>query len=299
MLQLRDIDREAAEILLDIVINKKMHITYKDLAAKLSERLGRYVHPHYTLQIPLGNVSTICFNLGLPLLSCRVIYSNSNGSLDIMKIIGPGFYPFACELRPEYKLMSPEAAWKNEIGLTRNCSNWDRLRQYIDGVEIEVILSDKNTPYASTNTEPLSKEMLPIPELKNNIHDAVFPDEVNTSTRIKEGASKTVNVNIHERNPFARQKCIEFHGTACSICGINLGDIYGEEFSGKIHVHHLKPIKEYACEHDIDPTQDLRPVCPNCHMIIHCRQEEPYSIDEVRAFIRKKSKSDITRNWIG
>lgn len=291
MLQLKDIDREAAEILLDIVISKKMHITYKDLAAKLSERLGRYVHPHYALQIPLGNVSTICFDLGLPLLSCRVIYSNSNGSLDIMKIIGPGFYPFACELRPEYKSMSPEAAWKNEVGLTRKCSNWDRLREYLDGVDIEVILSRNDDPYASNNAmEPQSKELLPIPESKINILDAVFPDEVDTSTGIIEGASKTVNVNIHERNPFARQKCIEFYGTACAVCGINLADVYGEEFSGKIHVHHLKPINEYAGEHDIDPIQDLRPVCPNCHMIMHCRQDVPYSIEEVKAFIGKNAK---------
>lgn len=291
MLQLTDIDREVAEILLDIVINKRMNITYKELAAKLSERLGRYVNPHFALQVPLGNVSSLCFDLGLPLLSCRVIYSNSNGSSDIMKIIGQGFYSFACDLRPEYKTMSPEAAWKKEVGLTRKCSNWECLRQYLDGVELEIIHSRDNAPFASNNVmKAQGNETLPISEKKINIPDAVFPNELDPSTSIKEGGSKTVNVNIHERNPYARRKCIEFHGTTCAICDINLGDVYGEEFSGKIHVHLLKPIKEYTGEHEINPIQDLCPVCPNCNMIIHCRQEVPYSIEEVRTFIEKARK---------
>ncbi|MDQ2907279.1 MAG: hypothetical protein M3Y81_27545 [Chloroflexota bacterium] len=35
----------------------------------------------------------------------------------------------------------------------------------------------------------------------------------------------------------------------------------------------------------VDPIKDLRPVCPNCHTIIHS-QYPPYSIDEVRAMVR-------------
>jgi len=70
-----------------------------------------------------------------------------------------------------------------------------------------------------------------------------------------------------------------------------LGDIYGAEFSGKIHVHHLNPMSEFDEEHVIDPINDLRPVCPNCHMIMHCRQGDPYSIDEVKAFMAVASQT--------
>jgi len=36
-----------------------------------------------------------------------------------------------------------------------------------------------------------------------------------------------------------------------------------------------------------DPIRDLRPVCPNCHVVIH-RREPPYSIDEVRQLLTQQ-----------
>lgn len=253
MIQLKDIDIELADILLENVLNNQGKPSYTEVADELTKRLNRKVNAHYSLGIPLGNVSTLCFELGLPLLSARVVYS---GATDV-RAIGDGFHPFACQFRPEYKSMDAVAAWKNELKLIRECPNWHRLREYLDGVPI----------------------------LHSNIPSPVFPDERDISSGIIEGTVKAVNVNIHERNPAARQKCIEYHGTVCSVCGVDLGDIYGKEFSGKIHVHHLNPIHEYNGEHKIDPINDLRPVCPNCHMVIHCRQDKPYSIEEVREFM--------------
>lgn len=284
MIDLKDIDRELADILLENVLNHKGKLTYTEVAEELTKRLNRKVNAHYNLGTPLGNVSTLCFELGLPLLSAWVIYS---GATDV-KVIGDGFYPFASQFRPEYKNMDPVAAWKNELKLIRECSNWHRLRDYLNGVPVDVILSRDN---ASTKSEeslddsPKNAEILPAPKSQNNVSEPVFPDEVDTSTGIKEGSVKAVSVNVRERNPAARQKCIEYYGAVCNVCGIDLGDIYGEEFSGKIHVHHLNPISEYNSEHDIDPINDLRPVCPNCHMVIHCRQDKPYSIEEVKAFM--------------
>ncbi|WP_259675791.1 hypothetical protein [Staphylococcus aureus] len=43
-----------------------------------------------------------------------------------------------------------------------------------------------------------------------------------------EGALKKVQVNLYERNSFARQKCIEYHGTACKVCDFNFSNVYGE-----------------------------------------------------------------------
>jgi predicted HNH restriction endonuclease len=34
----------------------------------------------------------------------------------------------------------------------------------------------------------------------------------------------------------------------------------------------------------VNPIEDLRPVCPNCHAIIH-RCTPPYSIEDVRRFL--------------
>lgn len=43
------------------------------------------------------------------------------------------------------------------------------------------------------------------------------------------------------------------------------GDI-GEEY---IHVHHLVDISTLGEGYEIDPKKDLRPVCANCHSMLH------------------------------
>lgn len=65
------------------------------------------------------------------------------------------------------------------------------------------------------------------------------------------------------------------------MCGLNLEAIYGVAGREKIHVHHLIPLYFKQEEYIIDPIKDLRPVCPNCHYIIHSKKE-PYSIQEVK-----------------
>jgi predicted HNH restriction endonuclease len=37
--------------------------------------------------------------------------------------------------------------------------------------------------------------------------------------------------------------------------------------------------------YQVDPIQDLCPVCPNCHAVIH-RHDPAYTIEEVRGFLR-------------
>ena len=95
------------------------------------------------------------------------------------------------------------------------------------------------------------------------------PDEVAIASKFFEGATRQVLINRFERNPAARAKCIEHHGCCCSVCGFDFERIYGERGRGFIHVHHLKPLAEIGAEYQIDPIADLRPVCPNCHAMIH------------------------------
>lgn len=46
------------------------------------------------------------------------------------------------------------------------------------------------------------------------------------------------------------------------------------------------PISEIGTEYEIDPIKDLRPVCPNCHAVIHLR-EPAFSIEEVKAMLER------------
>jgi len=109
-------------------------------------------------------------------------------------------------------------------------------------------------------------------------------EELGIEEPLVEGASFTVQVSAFERNPVARQKCIAHYGTGCSVCGFNFGGSYGSSADGYIHVHHLKPLASIGEEYVIDPIKDLRPVCANCHAVIHLRQP-PYSIEEMKSML--------------
>ncbi len=117
----------------------------------------------------------------------------------------------------------------------------------------------------------------------------LLPEEIAATTApLVEGAVCRVSVNAYERNPEARRRCLEAHGTRCCICGFCFGAVYGEVAEDYIHVHHLRPLSEIDGEYVVDPVADLRPVCPNCHAVIH-RRIPPFSIEEVRTFLRPQS----------
>lgn len=111
-----------------------------------------------------------------------------------------------------------------------------------------------------------------------------FQEELGAEEQLVEGASFTVQVSAFERNPVARHKCIAHYGTSCTACGFSFGAAYGSSAEGHIHVHHLRPLASIGEEYVIDPIKDLRPVCANCHAVIHLRQP-PYSIEEVKGML--------------
>ncbi|MEG4424832.1 MULTISPECIES: HNH endonuclease [unclassified Microcoleus] len=119
-----------------------------------------------------------------------------------------------------------------------------------------------------------------------------FPDEVDSVQTFREGAVRQVSVNAYERDPKARQKCIDYYGSSCSICGFDFGRAFGQLGKGFIHVHHLKPLSEIAEEYEIDPIKDLRPVCPNCHAMIH-RRSPPFSLEEIQMLLKSARGSTI------
>lgn len=111
-----------------------------------------------------------------------------------------------------------------------------------------------------------------------------LPEEVSGEGVAIEGGVQRVLVNRYERDPDARKKCIGHYGAICNICQFDFGATYGKIADGLIHVHHLKPISTLGADYQINPIQDLRPVCPNCHAVLH-RRDPPYEMDEVRRFL--------------
>jgi 5-methylcytosine-specific restriction protein A len=111
----------------------------------------------------------------------------------------------------------------------------------------------------------------------------LYPDEIEQRT-YTEGAGKTVTVNRYERDNDARAACIVHYGPCCQVCGFAFADRYGAIGEGFIHVHHIVPLSEIGREYLVDPIQDLRPVCPNCHAMLH-KRTPAYSVEELRAML--------------
>lgn len=113
----------------------------------------------------------------------------------------------------------------------------------------------------------------------------MYPDEAGSGERHLEGGKKKVFVNKYERDEKARKKCIDHYGCKCSVCEMTFESKYGQHGAGFVHVHHLEPLHISAKQHEVDPIKDLRPVCPNCHAMIHYG-DELLSIEATRAFMR-------------
>ena len=117
-------------------------------------------------------------------------------------------------------------------------------------------------------------------------------DRSSTSERQRvyyEGDPVSVNLTRYERDQTARAKCLKYHGNCCCICGFDFGKTYGEIADGMIHVHHLISLADVRTRHSMDPIKDMRPICPNCHAVIH-KREPAFTVDEVKHMLVNAKK---------
>ena len=118
------------------------------------------------------------------------------------------------------------------------------------------------------------------------VREISYADEVDIQKTFSEGAPKKITTTVYERNPVARAICIKIYGAVCKVCEFDFSKKYGELGKGFIHVHHLHPKAEVRKKSELNPIRDLRPVCPNCHAMLHQRKPV-YSIEELKEVIKK------------
>ena len=122
-------------------------------------------------------------------------------------------------------------------------------------------------------------------KLASQVVSPIYPDEVHEQpTEFIEGALKQVTVNAYERTPKARAACIEKYGAICQVCDFNFGAIYGAIGKGFIHVHHKKDLATIGESYKVDPINDLIPVCPNCHAMLHT-EKPAMSVEKLKQII--------------
>jgi len=78
--------------------------------------------------------------------------------------------------------------------------------------------------------------------------------------------------------------CVAFCTDARSVAGTSPSG------AGFIRVHNLLPVSALIAEPMVDPIQDLVPVCPKCHAMIHYRTP-PFDIEQLRRLLRESDRS--------
>lgn len=138
--------------------------------------------------------------------------------------------------------------------------------------------------YVSTQKEVLSylfNEDFNYEDVKTAIDDITINKDKKVlpiEEIVSEGKIVIRNIQTRERSSQLRKIAIEHftHNNKiyCNCCGFNFPSFYGEYY-GKdcIEIHHIKPIFQYQEETFeqliYKALNNLLPVCPNCHRVIH------------------------------
>lgn len=112
------------------------------------------------------------------------------------------------------------------------------------------------------------KKILSLLENMDSNFTETYPEE-HEMLALMEGKQIKAITNRYERNPIAREMCLNHYGYDCSVCGFKFLEIYGHIGKNFIHVYHLNEISQIGKEYKINPITDLRPVCANCHSMLH------------------------------
>ncbi len=94
-----------------------------------------------------------------------------------------------------------------------------------------------------------------------------------------------VEVNRYERDPQARKACLEHYGYRCIVCEFSFEERYGPLGENFIHVHHTVELSLAPPDYEVNPINDLRPVCPNCHAMLH-QQRPALTVDVLKRQLR-------------
>jgi 5-methylcytosine-specific restriction protein A len=99
-----------------------------------------------------------------------------------------------------------------------------------------------------------------------------------------EGALSVSVIRRRERNPRNRLLALRIHGGLCKVCGFDPIRQY-PDLRSIIEVHHIQPLSSLGEPRAYDPSEDLIPLCPNCHRAAHTKRPLPWSPDELQAML--------------
>ena len=189
----------------------------------------------------------------------------------------------------------------------RHFTDHSKQAKYID-IEFDVLLDPRadvlprerldRSPFSSVNWGTQSGGIAISPDVASRLEDIwdehvrglglnPIAREYTSDTEVAvyiEGARRKVLATRLERSASARAACINAKGVRCLCCRVDFSERYGDLGRGFIHVHHQEMLAGSG-RRETNPVEDLFPVCPNCHAMLH-RSNPPMKIDELRRLIR-------------
>ncbi len=186
-------------------------------------------------------------------------------------------------VKVNYYRQLAERFGRDEGGYSRRMQNISYLLDqrglaWLQGLKPQENVGPKVEPRLTAFLEELSAELTP---------PLTFPEDVTDLQGVIEGAKKQIMVNAYERDSQAKLRCVKRWGCVCVVCDFDFHAVYGQLGKGFIHVHHLKPIHTIGEAYILSPEDDLRPVCPNCHSMLH-RKKEVISIEELATQLKRR-----------
>lgn len=201
---------------------------------------------------------------------------------------------------PDVHLEAPSGGIHRSVAVSASCSfpseKADELFSLVRESHHQLICAAAKgqiNPAARKAYSPGVTEFLAVETGHHITHPAYYRGEQVRSGHpnlvYAEGEARHVQQTVYERNPYARSACIQHYGHDCVVCGFDFGTFYGELGNGFIHVHHLAQLSKVARRRAVEPVRDLRPVCPNCHAMLHACKE-PLSIEELKKLVMANGK---------
>lgn len=127
------------------------------------------------------------------------------------------------------------------------------------------------------------------PALINALAGIDTPKPAENKPSFIEGRTIKVVSKRYERDPRLRKMLLDKKGSKCVCCGFDFEKAYGEIGRGFIHIHHLRPLHAQK-EESLNSVEDLEPVCPNCHAMLHRERDKILSLEALKEIIGRNQE---------
>ena len=151
-------------------------------------------------------------------------------------------------------------------------------------ITMEYILSN---PFDYTDIQKLSLDTIRTKGKKRSI---IIYDE---KEMVSEGEIITKESKLKKRCAKLRDAAIQKYTQPdgkilCSVCGFDFEKVYKDLGKGYIEIHHEVPIYQYSDEgfqqYIYDAVKQMKPLCANCHRMIH-RYKKTLSVDDLKRIV--------------